>query len=148
MWSNQLLLLGSISTTAIAKQLACNADEIPIPEYFGTKVTSLTAEERRGWSDFPMMDLSMLSYEKNTIDFCNVTITYTHPGQGDNVNVYVWLPIEGWNGNFYGQGGGGMFRLYLPTGTVANENLQAGQQAWKVRCISKRSNGMAPTDPL
>lgn len=54
-----------------------------------------------------MFDLSNLQYERNAIDFCNVTLTYTHPGLGDSVNVYVWLPLENWNGNFFGQGGGG-----------------------------------------
>lgn len=103
-----LCALSSLAASVTAKQLACNADDIPVPEYFGTKVTSLTAKEVREWNDFPLMDLSMLSYEKKTIDFCNVTITYTHPGQGDSVNVYLWLPLEDWNGNFYGQGGGGM----------------------------------------
>lgn len=108
MWSNYLLLLtGSFLAKASGKQLPCNADDIPVPEYFGTKVTSLTAKEVHGWNDFPMMDLAMLAYEKKSLDFCNVTITYTHPGQGDSVNVYVWMPLEGWNGNFLGQGGGG-----------------------------------------
>ncbi|TKA64788.1 hypothetical protein B0A55_08971 [Friedmanniomyces simplex] len=41
------------------------------------------------------------------IDFCNFTITYTHPGQGDHVNVYIWVPFDDWNGRFLGQGGGG-----------------------------------------
>jgi hypothetical protein len=148
MWSIQLLLLGSISASAIAKQLACNADEIPIPEYFGTKVISLTAEERHEWSDFPMMDLSQLSYEKKNIDFCNVTITYTHPGQGDSVNVYVWLPLEGWNGNFYGQGGGGMIDVYLSTENVANENVQAGPQASRVRTIVNSVNRIMQVNVL
>jgi hypothetical protein len=125
-----LLLTGvlSLSRTAIGKQLACNAGDIPVPEYFGTKVTDVTAKEVHGknllrvisnevfanytqqslgYTDFPELDLSLLAFEKEPLNFCNVTITYTHPGQGDSVNVYVWMPLEGWNGNFLGQGGGG-----------------------------------------
>jgi hypothetical protein len=125
-----LLLTGvlSLSRTVTGKQLPCNADDIPVPEYFGVKVTGVTAKEVHGknlldaisnetfsnytqrflgYTGFPELDLSLLAFEKNPLDFCNVTVTYTHPGQGDSVNVYVWMPLEAWNGNFLGQGGGG-----------------------------------------
>ncbi|KAK5656774.1 hypothetical protein OQA88_4322 [Cercophora sp. LCS_1] len=41
------------------------------------------------------------------LDFCNVTITYTHPGWGDTVNLITYLPAD-WNGRFLALGGGGM----------------------------------------
>ncbi|KAI9714011.1 MAG: hypothetical protein M1820_000741 [Bogoriella megaspora] len=41
------------------------------------------------------------------LNFCNVTITYTHPGWNDTININVLLPQTNWNGRFQGVGGGG-----------------------------------------
>ena len=38
---------------------------------------------------------------------CRVHASVTHPPAGDDVNIDVWMPIEGWNGRFQGVGGGG-----------------------------------------
>ncbi|OJK03994.1 hypothetical protein ASPACDRAFT_1863646 [Aspergillus aculeatus ATCC 16872] len=42
-----------------------------------------------------------------TLSFCNVTVTYTHPGKNDAIHTTVWLPLSSWNGRLQGSGGGG-----------------------------------------
>jgi hypothetical protein len=49
-----------------------------------------------------------------------VTVTYTHPGQGDLVNVQVWLPLSDWNNRFVGVGGGG-----FSTGTFGDDQISS-----------------------
>jgi len=41
------------------------------------------------------------------LNFCNVSISYIHPGQNDFINVQIWLPSDDWNGRFMGVGGSG-----------------------------------------
>jgi len=38
---------------------------------------------------------------------CRVTATVSHPPAGDQIKVFIGLPVEGWNGRFQGVGGGG-----------------------------------------
>lgn len=42
-------------------------------------------------------------------------LTFVKKGHDDSVRVNVWLPLEEkeWNGNFFGQGGGGYVSLLL-----------------------------------
>ncbi|RAL13117.1 tannase and feruloyl esterase, partial [Aspergillus homomorphus CBS 101889] len=48
------------------------------------------------------------------LDFCDVTATLTHPGEGDIVKLSVWLPFpEAWNGRFQATGGGGLATGYI-----------------------------------
>ncbi|KAK0365779.1 hypothetical protein LTR91_025880 [Friedmanniomyces endolithicus] len=90
-----------------ARLRTCVPRDLPAIEVFGLQVVDITAKEHRGYEDWRPSPMTGISVPKRPIDFCNVTITYTHPGQGDRVNVYVWLPLEDWNGRFLGQGGGG-----------------------------------------
>jgi hypothetical protein len=81
---------------------------IPYPTLPGAKFLSLTATEVKNFSAVSTLgDASNFPTELTGLHFCNVSFTYTHPGQDDYINVYVWLPMTHWNGRFQGTGGGG-----------------------------------------
>lgn len=42
-----------------------------------------------------------------TIDFCNITIRYTHPNWDDSINLSIYLPTTKWNHKLVSTGGGG-----------------------------------------
>ncbi|KAF1359877.1 putative feruloyl esterase [Lizonia empirigonia] len=44
-----------------------------------------------------------------SIDFCNVTLTHTHPGNNDTLHTQIWLPLNPtkWNKRMQMAGGGG-----------------------------------------
>ncbi|KAJ5979746.1 hypothetical protein N7481_007044 [Penicillium waksmanii] len=46
-----------------------------------------------------------------TVDVCLIQVTYTHPGEHDEVNAYIGLPFnrKDWNSRFVMDGGGGWF---------------------------------------
>lgn len=78
--------------------------------WFGAKVLSLETTLVTNYSaSVPSsVRFTQPAVELSNASFCNVTVTYTHTGQDDNIIVETWLPSDGWNGRLQAVGGGGM----------------------------------------
>lgn len=90
-----LIPLLSLFTFPTSATTPCDAVAIPKPSLFGAYILSISAAQTNN---------STLS--SPPVTFCNISITYTHPGQNDLLNVWIFLP-SAWNGRFQGVGGGG-----------------------------------------
>lgn len=80
---------------------------LPTLQIFGAQILATEALLVTNFSasvsgDFRFTQPS-ISYQNAT--FCNVTVTYTHPGQGDQVHAETWLPIGNWNNRLLAVGG-------------------------------------------
>jgi pimeloyl-ACP methyl ester carboxylesterase len=96
----------SSSNAAIVDKSACNPSTFTFPEILGAKLVDVAANEVHNYSTtslLPGTDVPVTS----PVNFCNATVTYTHPGWNDTINVSLWLPLAGWNGRLLGVGGGG-----------------------------------------
>ncbi|EAT91649.2 hypothetical protein SNOG_00154 [Parastagonospora nodorum SN15] len=87
----------------------CAESAIPYPMVFGAEILNLSANLVQNYSqelsDQYLFDSPPISVRN--IDYCNITVTYTHPGQNDTINVEKWLPMKNWNGRLQAVGGGG-----------------------------------------
>ncbi|KAJ5170116.1 uncharacterized protein N7500_002899 [Penicillium coprophilum] len=108
-----LFALGMIATQA-ATASRCSPSNLSKPDLLGASILDIQAEEVRNYSAVSLAPGSN-DGGKYTIDFCNITVTYTHPGWNDTINTQVWLPLEGWNGRFQALGGGGYSAGFGPT---------------------------------
>ncbi|KAH6972027.1 Tannase/feruloyl esterase [Ilyonectria sp. MPI-CAGE-AT-0026] len=102
----------------------------------GTAPISITAVPTYNYSasSFPPGSIDLAVY---TISFCNVSVTYTHLGTNDAVNVQVWLPSSlSWNGRLQAVGGGGYsasFGSLYMTQAVGNGYIALDTDAGNLR---------------
>ncbi|MFF3503271.1 tannase/feruloyl esterase family alpha/beta hydrolase [Streptomyces sp. NPDC003247] len=80
---------------------ACTAPALKAPA--GTEVESVRAVRQAGGT---IHGTGILGGDVSGVPaFCQVTVTLTHPGDGDHAKVQTWLPLERWNGRFQAIGG-------------------------------------------
>jgi len=76
---------------------------------FGAEVTSVSATLVTNYSASVLVTdrFTQPPVELQNATFCNITVSYTHPGQDDALVVESWLPAAGWNGRLQAVGGAG-----------------------------------------
>ncbi|MFJ3672490.1 tannase/feruloyl esterase family alpha/beta hydrolase [Streptomyces sp. NPDC090106] len=88
-------------TTTASTPPACTAPAVKAPA--GTALESVTAVRQEGGT---IHGTGLLGGDVSGVPaFCQVTVTLTHPGDGDHAKVQTWLPLEKWNGRFQAIGG-------------------------------------------
>ncbi|KAH7076720.1 Tannase/feruloyl esterase [Paraphoma chrysanthemicola] len=86
----------------------CTAGAIPYPAIFGAEF--LAIEVRPVWNySFAASNINNpFAINAPEVNFCNITVTHTHPGQNDILRTQIWLPFNAtWNKRFMMAGGGG-----------------------------------------
>jgi Tannase and feruloyl esterase len=84
-----------------AAPFTCSALSVKAPA--GTLVESVTAVRQAGGTVNGTGTLG--GTVEDVPAYCEVTVTLTHPGDGDHAKVRTWLPAAGWNGRFQALGG-------------------------------------------
>lgn len=113
LWAAALLTPSVLASADLSS--SCSSAAISKPVLFGTEILSITANSVFNQSNPPpVLQLNPLPETDVLFSFCNVTVTYTHPGQGDKIATQVFLPLERWNNRLLGLGGGA-FGTRLPS---------------------------------
>ncbi|GAW20840.1 hypothetical protein ANO14919_103520 [Xylariales sp. No.14919] len=92
----------------MASPSLCAASTFMAPSLFGVNLLTVDAFLVQNFSRY-VSDQEYANHPELFVQnatFCNVTISYTHPGQQDVVTVEAWLPLP-WNGRLQAVGGGG-----------------------------------------
>jgi hypothetical protein len=104
-----LSVIAASTGLAHAKLRPCTSATIPPITVFGIEVLSIHVTERANYADWIPSPAMSIPVGVQSVSFCNVTVTYTHPGQNDTIQTWIFLPLddEDWNGRYLGNGGGG-----------------------------------------
>lgn len=90
---------------------ACSSASLKNIHLSGAVIDNIFASEVHNYTFTDELGSYAGNIAKNYTDlnFCNVSITYSHEAQDDSIHVNVWLPLskKDWNGRFQGTGGGG-----------------------------------------
>lgn len=90
---------------------SCIPSAFSLPSLPGAHFLNLEAKLVANYSlGFPIPEgwrYSQPSIDVQNETFCNITVSYTHPGQNDTIHVESWLPVNNYNGRLQSIGGGG-----------------------------------------
>lgn len=107
----------------------CIPSAIPFPTLFGAEILSVAASPITNFSRNITVDVypNNAAINVTNMAFCNITVTHTHPGQGDRLNTEIWLPVAPkWNERMKMVGGGGFIAgrdadAYIPMAGAVGE---------------------------
>ncbi|WDK10675.1 tannase and feruloyl esterase [Colletotrichum graminicola] len=106
--------IGRLTSTAndsspFVTPFPCVSNTFPSLSLLGAEFRSIEASVVTNYSGWIPSGwrFSQPSIDIHNASFCNVTVSYTHPGHDDIVNVEAWLPTKDWNGKLQAVGGGG-----------------------------------------
>lgn len=98
----QSLFNGSVLSSA------CTPSTFQYPALQGAKFLTLETNFVSNYSSSIVNGYYPGHYDTEVVNanFCNVSLSYTRPGQNNTILTQVWLPTD-WNGRMQGIGGGG-----------------------------------------
>lgn len=113
------LLIMNLSYNQSVSTLACSTTAFAYPDLFRAQFLSLDATLVSSYSRSIHTRLynNYGGIEVVNVSFCNVTLSYTHPGHNDPINVQIWLLADGWNGRLQAISCGG-FQAGLTTASL------------------------------
>ncbi len=96
-----------ISQYNLGSSSYCNPATFANVDFPNVKILDFTANAQGNYTFLPG-PFAAPPYNEPIPDlnFCNVTITYEHPGWNDSIVTNIFLPTE-WNGRYMGNGGAG-----------------------------------------
>jgi feruloyl esterase len=83
----------------------CSPNTLALSDITGIRIVSTEAHNVKNYT-FINPEIANATAADH-FNFCNVSVTYNHPGWNDTVHLVTYLPEE-WNGRFLAVGGGGM----------------------------------------
>ncbi|KAF2830001.1 tannase and feruloyl esterase [Ophiobolus disseminans] len=126
----------------------CTPSAIPFPVVFGAEFVNIEARPVLDYIPPGPPSLSWVNHPplpNTTVDFCNVTLTHTHPGKNDTLRTQIWLPISPeWNHRMQMAGGGGWSAGFDASTSLVYGALTDGYVASTVDGGIRSENGLSP----